>query len=41
MGEIQSMLNDMVDDSMSEEFIKTIYNKIINRLADAGIEVSE
>ena len=41
MGEIQSMLNDMVDDSMSEEFVKTIYNKIINRLADAGIEVSE
>ena len=41
MGEIQSMLNDMVDDSMSEEFIKTIYNKIVNRLSDAGIEVIE
>lgn len=41
MGEIQSMLNDMVDDSMSEEFVKTIYNKIVNRLSDAGIEVVE
>ena len=41
MGEITSMLNDMVDDSMSEEFVKTIYNKIVNRLSDAGIEVTE
>lgn len=41
MGEIQSMLNDMVDDSMSEEFVKTIYNKIVNRLSNAGIEVIE
>jgi len=41
LADIQARVSEMVDDSMSEEFVKTIFNKILNTLKDAGIEVAE